>query len=227
MKNNPSNNNPSNIELPAEAGLYEVILRSPGGKKAVWTYRFDPETGEWWQFFGRGNGSERPADGKGLVIESWNADVKVKESCTVERWVSFQPLYGAAGHGWLYLMERNLDTLAEREEVLRLKRAFIEKYAELLKGLVWTVGYLDPEIELESTYFRGEALGAEEIAQQWPGVKWRREKPKYAFDEDKSRDWVGELDGITLRIKKAEEFKPVWIPPDGPVKFADQKGGQQ
>lgn len=215
------------IPLPAEAGLYEVILRSPGGKKIVWTYHFDPETGEWRQYFSSKDVCVRRADGKGLVIESWDHAANLKESCAVERWVPFQPLYGAACHGWLYVMEDNLDTLAKREEVLQRKRAFIEKHAELLKLVIWNVGYLEPEIALEPTYCRGEAVGAQEIAKLWPRVKWRREKPKYAFDEDKSRDWVGELDGITLRIKKAEEFKPVWIPPDGPVKFADQKGGEQ
>lgn len=188
-------------ELPAEAGLYEVILRSPGGKKSVWTYHFDPETGEWRHYWGRGNVMERRADGKGLVIESWDHGTDVKKPCAVERWVPFRPLYGAAGHGWLYVMESNLDTLAERESVLQRKRAFIEKHAELLNLVIWKVGYLDPEIELEPTYCRGEAVGAQEIAQLWPGVKWSREKPKYAFDEDKIRDWVGELDGITLRIK--------------------------
>lgn len=204
------------VALPTEAGVYEVVLQAENGEQRVWTYRFDPVTVEWrdckedyqkqYRLCGQGHTLKQ-------YCGNWSREIEMQ----VVRWKPYVAVYADHSTGALYQMEGNLEKIAKREAVLRVNRAFIEKHAAVLDGLSWNVGYLDPEIELGAKWYRGVPVGAEGIARLWPDVKWRREKPKYSMDEDKHRDWVGELDGVKLRIEKAEVFRPVYIPEDGPV----------
>lgn len=112
-------------------------------------------------------------------------------------------------------LQRNLDTIAEREAVLRRLRVFIANHQETLAGMSWRVAYLDPEIELWPTAYRGKYTTARQFAQLcWPGVTWHRHVDKY---DKERRDWLATVDGVTLRIKSAERIKPLPQPRDGGV----------
>lgn len=111
-------------------------------------------------------------------------------------------------------LDDNLKTIREREEVLKLLRLFIQKYRETLAGLYWRVAYLDPEIELSKGWYRGERIDAKGVARLWPHcVTWTRVKPQYSSRP--AFDWIGTLNGITLRICEAETWEPVVPPTEG------------
>lgn len=109
-------------------------------------------------------------------------------------------------------------TIQERRDVLALKETFIEKHCATLAGLNWRVGYLEPEIEVSGSYYRGEQVTAKAVAQLWPEAKWRRVKQPYG--EPGTFDWCAVVDGLTIRIEGAE-CEPRRPPPpklkEGPI----------
>jgi hypothetical protein len=103
-----------------------------------------------------------------------------------------------------------LKQLADEESRINALRAFIEKHKDVLAGCSWSASTFGTEIGLGTAaykYYRGEHVGAEGLAAIFPQVSWRREKHKWASSGDSGdsrRDWVAELDGVTLRIECAE-----------------------
>ena len=99
-----------------------------------------------------------------------------------------------------------LKTMREREDVLRVNALFIEANKQILAGVYWTVGYLDPEIKISWGTYRGEKAEPADIAALWPGAEWKRARQKYG--ERLTYDWCAEVDGVTIRIECAETEKP-------------------
>lgn len=119
-------------------------------------------------------------------------------------------------------LERNLRTIQEREDVLKLLKLFIARHRCTLAGLRWSVEYLDPEIMLDWRWYRREKATPAQIANLWPGAEWKRVKPRYDYEGNPKpqRDWMATVDGVRLRIERAEVFdvpvpaKPV-LPREG------------
>lgn len=109
---------------------------------------------------------------------------------------------GKAGKNY----DQALKTIQERDEILKLNRLFIEAHKETLAGLSWTVGYLDPEIDIWPGMYRGEKAGPPEIAALWPNAAWRRVRRKYG--DGLTYDWCAVVNGVTIRIERAETEKP-------------------
>ena len=99
-----------------------------------------------------------------------------------------------------------MNRIAERETVLGQLRAFIAKHADTLAGMYWRVGYLDPEIELHHGHYRGQKAGPKDIARLWPNATWTRAKEKYGREDE--IQWHAVVDGITLKIERAETLAP-------------------
>jgi hypothetical protein len=106
-------------------------------------------------------------------------------------------------------LRSNLQTINERLEVLKLLKLFIEKHRPKLAGLYWRVAYLDPEIELHWSNYRGKQTTPYDIKDLWPHAQWQRAKHRYDSDHYKHiRDWMATVDGVRLRICDAETLKP-------------------
>lgn len=99
-----------------------------------------------------------------------------------------------------------LEKIAKRRAVLDLNSKFVEDHKETLAGLNWSVGYLDPEIEVRPGNYRGAHAGPAEIAKLWGCITWKRKLQKYG--DGLTYDWRAELDGVTIVIKAAEREKP-------------------
>lgn len=105
---------------------------------------------------------------------------------------------------------RNLQTIAEYEKVCKTNRKFIGKHKDKLAGSVWSVGYLEPEIEFSATSYRGSYQDAAmRIAKLFPDAGWERQVDEYSKH---SINWVGCLDGVTLIIKNAERLPKPTVP---------------
>lgn len=106
-------------------------------------------------------------------------------------------------------LERNLRMIQEREDVLKLLKLFIAKHRCTLAGLHWSVEYLDPEITLAWRWYRREKATPAQIANLWPGAEWKRVKPRYDYEDNPKpqRDWMATVDGVRLRIERAEVFE--------------------
>jgi hypothetical protein len=105
--------------------------------------------------------------------------------------------------------ESNRKTIRERMDVLKLLTLFIEKHRGTLAGLYWRVAYLDPEIELHWSYYRGQQVTPYDIKDLWPAAFWERVADRYNSESYKNtRDWLATVDGVRLRIIHAEKIIP-------------------
>lgn len=129
-----------------------------------------------------------------------------KPAPTAEAWRDIAIYHDGSGKAASYY-DNAIATIEKWEAVHRLHRAFIAKHIETLAGMYWRVAYLEPEIEISPGYYRGQRATPTDMARLWTGVKWKREKEKYSSAEVRY-DWVGVLDGITLRINHAESEEP-------------------
>lgn len=102
--------------------------------------------------------------------------------------------------------ERAMVKIEEREAVHRAQRVFISTHAETLAGLEWSPDLFDACLELNHRYYRGEKTGPKDIAKLWPAAKWKRVKSKWSAGIE--YDWEAKVDGVTLRIVKAESEEP-------------------
>jgi hypothetical protein len=118
------------------------------------------------------------------------------------------------------------DALRKHERGIELLRAFIAKYEVLLAGASWSVEISpEPEINLGGSYryYRGQQVDVKFLARLFPTADWRRVKRKYAstLEDDGIRDWVALVDGVLLRIERAENYaapKPTF-PKEGRVRL--------
>jgi hypothetical protein len=99
-----------------------------------------------------------------------------------------------------------LGVIERWESVMKLQRVFIAKHHLTLAGLSWSVAYLEPAIEINPFRYRGQKTTARDIIKLWPGLAWKRVKSKWTVEE--SYNWEAILDGVTIRLEKAETIKP-------------------
>ncbi len=114
---------------------------------------------------------------------------------------------GKAGHTFEY----NLKQLAKHAECVDLLCAFIANNIEKLVGLSWEPDVYDTAMRIECQWCKGERTDAKKVARLFPGLKWRRVEPEYGIDKATVRDWMAECDGIKIRIRRAEVYKPVVV----------------
>lgn len=114
-----------------------------------------------------------------------------------------------------------MDQLHRYEEHCRTLRAFVQKYLDRLNGLSWSCGcwYSEPRLELGGRACHGRYVEPDIVAAFWPEVKWKREKEKYPNSGRLEYSWVGNLDGVQIRIDRAESIRldPVDDGRDGTV----------
>lgn len=100
-----------------------------------------------------------------------------------------------------YVLKKNLESIAEQEDIAKKQRAFIAKHSAVLAGLEWSVTCVWPEIDIDPTHYRGKETTAQEIAAIWPGLAWAWAENRY--DSSEICDWIATIDGITLRLRDA------------------------
>lgn len=109
-------------------------------------------------------------------------------------------------------LEWNMQLILERERATQTIRDFIRKHLDTLAGLRWQVDLYElgkPEIEVDCWCYRGERTSAEKVALLWPDADWKRVEPSLSIDKETQRDWCAEIDGVLIRIRKAEVFQKV------------------
>lgn len=101
---------------------------------------------------------------------------------------------------------RAMEKIEEREAVHCSQRSFIAGHAETLAGLEWSPDLFDACLELGHGYYRGQKACPKDVAKLWPKAKWKRVKSKWSVDVE--YDWEALVDGVKLRIVKAESEAP-------------------
>lgn len=134
--------------------------------------------------------------------------------------------YDSSGKAARYV-ESALEHLAEREAIVSTMRAFIAKWTDTLAGLAWRVDVYDAEIKIDCQYYRGQPTNAESVALLWPALEWERVEPEFSIDKDTARDWTATVDGVLLRINRAEVIRPVKVTWPGPKRVALPRKGDR
>lgn len=109
------------------------------------------------------------------------------------------------------ILARNLERLTEESERILLLRDFIRKYQHTLAGLSWEPSIHYREVSIDCHLYCGELTSAKAVAALFPGLKWEIAEPAYGIDKETVRDWTSELDGVVVRIRKAQCAKPVVV----------------
>ncbi len=98
--------------------------------------------------------------------------------------------------------------------------AFVRKHCLMLGKLNWDLEWdrvppkerdgvlFVPEITLVGNVFNKSYCQPCDIASLWPDAAWSRALPYCNIDADRVRDYVAEVDGVILRIKRAEVLPP-------------------
>lgn len=127
--------------------------------------------------------------------------------------------YDGSGGG-IRTLAWELKRLRETQERIDRLRAFVHQYQVTLARLSWSlnVSTLHPkdtpdrpfvcEIEIAGHIYNKQAVQASEIAALWPEAAWVRSMPKYGINEGTQRDYTAEVDGVILRITRAEQLPP-------------------
>lgn len=110
-----------------------------------------------------------------------------------------------------------LKNLREEEERINVLRCFIRKHQQILTRLCWSTDSgrwrgkdsdecktLLPEIEINGRTFDKRPVDAKEIARQWPKAAWCRAIPYLGISENEERHYLALVDGVMIRITKAE-----------------------
>lgn len=132
--------------------------------------------------------------------------------------------------------------LREAQERVDHLRAFVHKYPLILARLSWGLDTdtLAPEKQPGKDYrelvaevticgqtYDKRRVEAREIAELWPAAPWQRSLPRYGSEEDTVRDYTAEIDGVIVRITKAESLPPPTkvsrFGPCGPVRLKKPK----
>ncbi len=144
---------------------------------------------------------------------------------------------GSGGGIWQLAWEMQL--LRDYEARIALLRAFARKHQCHLARVLWDVevrsmdpldkdGPFVPMIIIEGYQYDRRRVEASEICSLWPDAKWSRCMPRYHSESDRTRDYTAVVDGVTLRITKAERLpEPVKVDrfaPCGPIKIKTRKG---
>lgn len=168
---------------------------------------------------------------------SENPDLKGFDLEAMAELGAFHDGSGGGIRGLAWEMQR----LREVRERIDLLDAFVRKYQMILPRLSWSlnetrihptkkqgesndIGVFVPEIEICSyAYNKQREVKAADIAALWPDAQWRRTMPRYSCEEDTTRDYTAEVDGVLLRITNAEKKpKPKKVDafgPCGPVRI--------
>lgn len=142
--------------------------------------------------------------------------------------------YDGSGGG-IHQLAWEMKQLRETQERLNLLNAFVRKYQLTLARLSWKldVDTLPPvkrddilfvaEIRLASYTYDKKKATPQDIAALWPDAQWHRSRPSYSTDDDRTRDYTAEVDGVIVRIENAERLpEPVKVDrfgPCGPVRL--------
>jgi hypothetical protein len=137
---------------------------------------------------------------------AWNHDGK---ALCAQLGIEDTPAYNDGSGKTSFELACAIRTLAEREDKLAATLAWIRKNVEILAGLTWRVGYLDPEIELGPRQYRGKRVTPAEVAKLWPDARWVRARKDY--ESEGVLHWDAVMDGITVRIPNAESIQPVKV----------------
>ncbi|MBR9803645.1 hypothetical protein GYB59_19015 [bacterium] len=115
------------------------------------------------------------------------------------------------------VFETELKALEQWQQEKDRKVAFLRTHESVLNGLRFSVCVVNCEIELWGTSYRGKSVSAIDVARLFPQANWDRK----VYEYDNSRiDWIGELDGVTLKIPAAESRRVPKMPPvSGRVKL--------
>lgn len=136
-----------------------------------------------------------------------------------------------ASGGGIQQLAWEMRNLRETQERIDRLRAFINKHQMTLARLSWDVDVdalppvkredilFVPEIQLCHYAYDKKRVTAQDIIKLWPDAEWSRSKPRHLLDDDRTRDYTAEIDGVIVRITDAEKKpKPVVIdnfPPCG------------
>lgn len=86
--------------------------------------------------------------------------------------------------------------------------SFYERHQSILDGLKWEACPFSERIEIEcDKYYMGSRTPAS-VAKQFGG-KWIVKQSQYSTDRDFYRDWLCEIDGLKVLLKKAVCLKPI------------------
>lgn len=122
--------------------------------------------------------------------------------------------------GGIHQIAWEMRTLRETQMRIDLLRAFVRKHQMLLARLSWQLDVdrlppvkredvlFVPEIELNGYVYDKRSVEPSEIAALWPDAHWSRVLPRWESDKDCERDYTTEVDGVTLRIRRAEKLPP-------------------
>lgn len=131
--------------------------------------------------------------------------------------------YQDGSGGGVKCLAWEMQRLRETQERIDRLRAFVAKYPLILARLNWRLDvdalaaekqpgkdYRDfvCEVQISCRCYDKRRVESKEIAALWPEASWRRSMPRFSHESDEVRDYTAEIDGVIVRIERAEVLPP-------------------